>query len=614
MGLIGIRGWKFMRNNKKKGTLLSNLKYIMGYAWSQDKVLFAQCGVYTILASIAPFIGIFLPKFLIDELLGQRRIEIILMTLIGFFLLSSVVNYSIAWLRCAYSPRVTKIRTDYITMISDKIMKMDFKNTEDPEVLNKIKSVMNAVMSNNTGVEGVYHTLLGLFGRLTAFVGYISIVLFLSPWILLFLIINVLISYALTMRVKKYEYSQKEKAADKDRRTFYVFDTMYDFAYGKDIRIYDLKNILIDKFKKFRGERIDISNDVQEKQLKVKIVDVILLVIRECVVYGYLIYNVLFTGMSIGDFTMYFSTINGFGDWMKGILDDLANIKAQNMYLDDMREFLEIKSENKEKTRDIPIDSSYEIEFKNVSFKYPKTDKYIYKNLSLKIKKGQRLAIVGINGAGKTTFVKLLCRLYEPTSGEILINGVNIKDFSKEEYYKILSVVFQDIKTFAFTVAENVSLENLEEVDREKVLHCIEKAGVGDKINSLQKGIDTSLLKILDGEGVELSGGENQKLALARALYKNGKIVILDEPTSALDAVAEYNIYKGFDELIGDKTAIYISHRLASTKFCDVIAFFENGEIVEYGTHEELLKKNGKYSDMFNIQAQYYKEESGALA
>ncbi|MDZ5002873.1 ATP-binding cassette domain-containing protein [Clostridium perfringens] len=603
-----------MRGNKKNGTLLSNLKYIMGYAWSQDKVLFAQCGVYTILASIAPFIGIFLPKFLIDELLGQRRIEIILMTLIGFFLLSSVVNYSIAWLRCAYSPRVTKIRTDYITMISDKIMKMDFKNTEDPEVLNKIKSVMNAVMSNNIGVEGVYHTLLGLFGRLTAFVGYISIVLFLSPWILLFLIINVLISYALTMRVKKYEYSQKEKAADKDRRTFYVFDTMYDFAYGKDIRIYDLKNILIDKFKKFRGERIDISNDVQEKQLKVKIVDVILLVIRECVVYGYLIYNVLFTGMGIGDFTMYFSTINGFGDWMKGILDDLANIKAQNMYLDDMREFLEIKSENKEKTRDIPIDSSYEIEFKNVSFKYPKTDKYIYKNLSLKIKKGQRLAIVGINGAGKTTFVKLLCRLYEPTSGEILINGVNIKDFSKEEYYKILSVVFQDIKTFAFTVAENVSLENLEDVDREKVLHCIEKAGVGDKINSLQKGIDTSLLKILDGEGVELSGGENQKLALARALYKNGKIVILDEPTSALDAVAEYNIYKGFDELIGDKTAIYISHRLASTKFCDVIAFFENGEIVEYGTHEELLKKNGKYSDMFNIQAQYYKEESGALA
>lgn len=602
-----------MIGKKKKGTLLSNLKYIIGYAWSKDKILFIQCGVYAILSSISPFIAIFLPKFLIDELLGQKRIEIILIILIGFFVLASMVNYTIAWLKCLYSPRIIKVRCDYITMISDKIMNMDFKNTENPEVLNKIKSVMNAITNNNTGVEGVYNTLLSLSGKLTAFVGYVAIVLFLSPWILLFLIINVLISYALTMKVKKYEYSQKEKAADKDRKTFYIFDVMYDFAYGKDIRIYRLKNILIEKFKKYRGERIDISRDIQGKQLKVKIVDVMLLIIRECVVYGYLIYNVLFIRMSIGDFTMYFSTINGFGDWMKGILDDLAHIKAQNMYLDDMREFLEINSEDREKTRDIPIDSSYEIEFRRVSFKYPKTDKYIYKNLSLNIKKGQRLAIVGTNGAGKTTFVKLLCRLYEPTSGEILINGVNIQNFSKEEYYKILSVVFQDIKTFAFSVAENVALESLEEIDVEKVLKCIEKAGVGDKINSLKKGIYNSLLKILDEEGVELSGGENQKLALARALYKNGKVVILDEPTSALDALAEYNIYKRFDELIGDKTAIYISHRLASTKFCDAIAFFENGEIVEYGTHEELLKKNGKYSDMFNIQAQYYKEESEDL-
>ena len=312
---------------------------------------------------------------------------------------------------------------------------------------------------------------------------------------------------------------------------------------------------------------------------------------------------------------MYFSTISGFGDWMKGILEDIANIKAQSMYLDDMREFLEMKdSDEVENPIEIPKDDSYEIEFKNVSFKYPRTERYIYKNLSLKIKKGQRLAIVGINGAGKTTFVKLLCRLYEPTSGEILINGVNIKNFSKEEYFKVLSVVFQEIKTFAFSVAENVSLKDKENTDRSKVLKCIEKAGIKEKIDSLEKGIDTSLLKILDEDGVELSGGENQKLALARALYKNGKIVILDEPTSALDAVAEYNIYKGFDELIGEKTAIYISHRLASTKFCDVIAFFENGEVVEYGTHDELLSKNGKYSEMFNIQSQYYKEESEALS
>ena len=598
-----------MGKDRKKGTLLSNIRYIMGYAWSQDKLLFLQCTIYTVFATISPFIGIFLPKFLIDELLGEKRILVIIGILLGFFILSSIINYSIVYLRCISEPRITKIRCDYITMIGEKIMKMDFKNTEDPETLNKIKSVMNAINNNNEGVEGVYSTLLGLLGKITAFIGYISIVIFLSPLILLLLVLNVFISYALNLRVKKYEYSKKEEAADKDRRSFYIFDTMYDFAYGKDIRIYDLKNILIDKFKKYRGERIDISKDVQGKQLNLKIIDLILLIIREGVVYGYLIYKVLFMGMGIGDFTMYFSTINGFGDWMKGILEDLAHIKAQNMYLDDLREFLDMKSEEEGGEEEVPYDNTYEIEFRKVSFKYPKTERYIFKNLSLKIKKGERLAIVGINGAGKTTFVKLLCRLYEPTSGEILINGVDIRKISREKYYKILSVVFQDIKTFAFTVAENVALEENEFINREEVLRCIEKSGVGDKINSLKKGIDTSLLKILDGEGVELSGGENQKLALARALYKKGKIVILDEPTSALDALAEYNIYKNFDYLIGDKTAIYISHRLASTKFCDTIAFFENGEIVEYGTHEELLSKKGKYNEMFNIQAQYYKEE-----
>lgn len=604
-----------MSGHKKKGTLMSNLKYVLGYAWQQDKIVFLQCAIYTILAPAVTFLGIFLPKFLIDELMGKQRIEVILAILASFFILASIANFIVSWLRNAYYPRVVKLRLDYVSMISEKSMRMDFKNTENPEVLNKIESVYRAVSNNETGVEGIYHLLLGLCGKLTAFVGYVSILFFLSPWILLFLILNVLISYFLTFNVKKYEYSLKDDAADKDRRSFYAFDTMYNFSYGKDIRIYNLKNILVNKFKKFRGARLDISRALRKKEIKAKLGDVGLLVVREAIVYGYLIYNVLFAAMTIGDFTMYFSTISGFGDWMKGILEDIANIKVQSMYLDDMREFLDMKdSDEIENTIEIPQDDSYEIEFKNVSFKYPRTERYIYKNLSLKIKKGQRLAIVGINGAGKTTFVKLLCRLYEPTSGEILINGVNIKNFSKDEYFKILSVVFQEIKTFAFSVAENVALINVEDIDRDKVLKCIEKAGVGEKINSLEKGIDTSLLKILDEEGVELSGGENQKLALARALYKNGKIVILDEPTSALDAVAEYNIYKGFDELIGEKTAIYISHRLASTKFCDVIAFFENGEVVEYGTHDELLSKNGKYSEMFNIQSQYYKEESEALA
>ncbi|MDF2908925.1 MAG: transporter, ATP-binding protein, partial [Herbinix sp.] len=227
-----------------------------------------------------------------------------------------------------------------------------------------------------------------------------------------------------------------------------------------------------------------------------------------------------------------------------------------------------------------------------------------------KIPMGQRLAIVGHNGAGKTTFVKLLCRLYDVTEGEILLNGINIKCYNKEEYLRLFSAVFQEVKILAFSAGENVALTEKENIDTDRLHQALEQAGVADKIASLANGTNTSLLKFLDDEGVELSGGENQKISIARALYKDGPIMVLDEPTAALDALAEYQTYMNFNQMVGQKTAIYISHRLASTIFCDTIAMFEQGEIIEYGSHAELLAKQGKYWDMFETQAKYYKEEA----
>lgn len=228
--------------------------------------------------------------------------------------------------------------------------------------------------------------------------------------------------------------------------------------------------------------------------------------------------------------------------------------------------------------------------------------------MSLRIPFGQKLAIVGNNGAGKTTFIKLICRLYDVEEGEILLNGININHFDKTEYYKLFSAVFQEVKTLAFSIGENVALTTKEKINYEKVDKVLNQAGVFDKVASLKNGVNTAMQKILDDEGIELSGGENQKVSIARALYKNGDIMLLDEPTAALDALAEYQIYISFNEMVQGKTAIYISHRLASTRFCDVIALIEQGVLVEYGSHEELLKLNGKYSDMFEIQAKYYRE------
>ncbi|MDE6724165.1 MAG: ABC transporter ATP-binding protein/permease, partial [Ruminiclostridium sp.] len=214
------------------------------------------------------------------------------------------------------------------------------------------------------------------------------------------------------------------------------------------------------------------------------------------------------------------------------------------------------------------------------------------------------------NGAGKTTFIKLLLRLYDPTEGVILLNGTDIRKFRRKEYYELFSPVFQNVEVFAFPMAENISMKKTEETDRELSRECAERAGLKEKLDTLKKGVDTELLKIIHDDGIDLSGGEKQKLALARALYKNAPVIVLDEPTAALDALAEYNLYKSFDEIIGNKSAVYISHRLSSTRFCDSIAMFKAGELVEQGTHEELLAKGGAYAEMFEIQAQYYKDEN----
>lgn len=602
-----------LKNHEKSTSCRSigvNLKYLIANAWKWDKSIFAYCGLYTLVSAILPFIVIIASKLIIDELTGPRDVKKLIFILISFFIISTITNYLTTYLSASYYPKMSKIRFKFMYLLQKKCMTMDFKNTEDPNVLNSLNTAWVALNNNDDGIEGVFHRIFSFFSSAIVFLGYITIVSSLSPWVLLYLVFNVLVTYYFSIKIKRYEYDKKDEVAQLSRKATYIYNSMYNFSYGKDIRIYSLNNWLSGILHKFNGELIVIRKDIKSKYFLVAVLDTFLLLFREGIIYAYLIFKVLYEGMGIGNFTMYFATISGFALLMTKVMDDIVHIRTQNLYINDFRDFLAIDNyETSIKIEDIPIEKPYEIEFINVTFKYPNSEKYVYRNLSLKIKAGQRLAVVGVNGSGKTTFVKLLTRLYEPTSGQILINGVNIATFDRDEYFKLFSVVFQEIKIFAFSIAENIAVATGKDVDRSLVDECVKKASMDEKIKSLKDGIDTSLLKILDPNGVEFSGGENQRLALARALYKNGDIVVLDEPTAALDPIAEYNIYKNFDQLIGDKTAIYISHRLASTRFCDIIAFFENGEIIEYGTHEELLNKNRKYAEMFNVQACYYKEE-----
>lgn len=312
----------------------------------------------------------------------------------------------------------------------------------------------------------------------------------------------------------------------------------------------------------------------------------------------------------IGSATQYITAVTGVFYGISGLISQIEELKSNGVFLEDTYEFLDYPNNmyqgslTTEKRRD----NKYEIEFRNVSFKYPGSNSYALKNVNLKFNIGEKLAIVGMNGSGKTTFIKLLCRLYDPTEGTILLNGIDIRKFRYDEYMNIFSIVFQDFKLFAMPLGENVATSS--DYDKEKVLSVLEKAGFGERLEKMSKGLDTHLYKQLDKEGVEISGGEAQKIAIARALYKDAAFIILDEPTAALDPVAEAEIYEKFSEMVDDRTAVYISHRLSSCKFCDEIAVFDEGKVVQKGTHADLLQDtSGKYYELWNAQAQYYNDE-----
>jgi len=313
--------------------------------------------------------------------------------------------------------------------------------------------------------------------------------------------------------------------------------------------------------------------------------------------------------IGVGDVIKYVGVIQRFLGGISGLFYPVSALIYNTQFIDKYFEFYDIPSETaKSGNEPVEITGGYNIEFKNVSFKYPASENYALKNVSFTIKSGESLAVVGMNGSGKTTMVKLLCRLYEIDEGEIILNGKNIKEYDYHEYMNIFSILFQDFKLFSFSLGENISLRNA--YDGKLAEQCLEKVGFGERYNTLEKGLETYLYKNFDENGIEVSGGEAQKIALARVLYKDSPFIILDEPTSALDPISEYEIYSKFNEIAENKTVVFISHRLSSCRFCENIAVFHEGELVQYGSHDSLVADiNGKYHELWNAQAQYYDDE-----
>lgn len=563
--------------------------------------------IYALCAGVLPVIAVYMPKIIIDAFkednLNKIYTDIIILTSISLVLAVIIAI-------CKNAPETTflKIRIKEFARSNRKFINIDYAYMEEPKFLDEIERNMKTLNSNQDGFEGTYHKLFHMLPLILSLGAYLYIIGRFNYLIILAVILGGGVSILVSYLAAKYRYKKKDEESRARRHMRYFYNTCYDFSYGKDIRLYNMENKLENKYKLKIISLITVIKDIHNHNFLYGLLDLLMLLIQDGLAYYFIISSYYGSNpISIGDVSLYLATTIALSTSLRQLGTIIGNIREYTMYTADYLTFYDTPFMT-QKGNQTKLDDTLEIEFVDVSFKYPNADKYIFENLNFKINKKEKLAIVGTNGAGKTTLIKLITGLFYPTSGKILINGIDIMEFDQNEYRKMFGVVFQDYHIYAASVIENVIGSDNDEKNMELGKKCLKKVGLKEKIESLPNGYNTSLLKIIDEQGVELSGGQSQKIAIARAIYKDANMVILDEPTAALDALAEAKIYQDFDELVHNKTALYVSHRLSSTKFCDHIAMFSNKGLIEYGSHDELMALKREYYEMFTVQGKYYQE------
>ena len=589
-------------------TLLEQIKLIKKNKVSKMYFLYV---INALCLGVAPVISAFFSKVIIEAVTNSKTTTELIYSIVVLISIAMVL-YAVGNLLSAYlEGHFLQMRQIEFHKIIEIYRNIDYEYIENKEYQDKFEMASSALDGDGQGFQHTYNMLNQLFRGLISIILFFILLSLFNFWIALICLISTILTTLLNRSITNYQAKRKEDLNHYSRQSNYYKKVCSDFEYGKDIRVFDLKESLTKKYREKSLSFLKVVKDIKNKEFKVGLVELFILLLQDGLSYFLIIKGYFDKVLSVADVSLYLTIVISFTTILRTFIDNLAilndDLKMTSLYFEilDSTKLLMQKGGSRSK---FSIDELLEIEFKNVWFKYPSTDRYILKGLNLKINKGEKLAIVGTNGAGKSTIVKLICGLFEPNEGEILVNGINVKEFKKDEYHEMFSTVFQDYNIYACSVLENILGDEIDPLKIEYAKKCLDAVGLTGKIESLPNGYDTVLLKVVENEGVDLSGGQKQKIAIARALYKNSNVVILDEPTSALDALAEAEIYQGFDGLVSNKTAIYISHRLSSTKFCDHIAFFDEEGLKEYGTHEELMKLGKDYYHMFTVQGQYYKE------
>ncbi len=602
-----------MKKKKPTHSVFSN------FAWSLKMLLKYSKAAFFITALFIPiniglrYLEIYLPSLVVSEITNGQTLTHSLLSIGIVMLLIMLGNIIVQALGHIRNSTLGIYRYKMTALVTRKQLSMFYQTYEQKKVRDLANRASNATQMWG-GVQPLTDIVYNGFGMLENLLGYIlfgSVISFASPWLVPILTVAPIVNILSVKAYNKWEYAHRSKMTDLNQKLGHVEELPDDFAAAKDIRIYSMASWLRECYRDLSDQRSKWDRNVVKKSFLSRIADLVVILIRDGGAYALLIHMFYSGKIGIDEFVLYFAAISSFASWVGGIISCWNKANTVSLKLCDFRDFVdypEYDGSGIAKAAD-HMNTVPEIEFKNVSFRYDGAEQDTIHDLSLKIKSGEKLALVGLNGAGKTTLVKLLCGLYRPTSGEIFFNSIPLSDFKREDYYKLISPVFQEIRTAFFSLAETVSGKSTAETDLEKAETCMRQAGLGAKIDALPDGIHTKLNKKVHENGTELSGGEAQKLMLARALYKDAPLLILDEPTAALDPIAESKIYNEFNVMAKNKTSLFISHRLASTSFCDRIILLENGNITEEGTHQELMGANGTYKGLFDIQSCWYKED-----
>lgn len=561
------------------------------------------------------YLTIYLPALVVSEVSLGEPLQEILVPVGGVILAMLVADTLVKALEFIKQSNLGIYRYKLGDTITRKNLGLFYQTYEKKEVRELAR---RAQMTTEMwgGVQPTTDIVTNGFGIIENIIGYFlfgTVISFASPWLLPFLTIVPIFNLLAVRAFNRWEYRHRSEMTELNHKLGFVEELPDNFAAAKDIRIYSMASWLRECYRDLSAKRGEWDKKTVKKQFLSRLVDLIVILVRDGAAYAILISMVLKGEIGVDQFVLYFAAISSFATWVGGIIDCWNKIHENSLKICDYREYADFPDEDGNgglQAKDY-VNEAPEIVFDHVSFRYEGAEEDTIHDISFTLHRGEKLALVGLNGAGKTTIVKLLCGLYRPSAGEIRLNGMPIGGFARSEYYKLLSPVFQDVRTAFFSLAETVSAQSLTDTDVKRAEDCLRTAGLGDKIDALPEGIYTKLDKTVNKDGTGLSGGEAQRLMLARALYKDAPVLVLDEPTAALDPIAESRIYTEYNRMTKKKTSLFISHRLASTSFCDRILVLEKGRIAEEGSHEGLMRQGGIYKDLFDIQSAWYQEEGG---